>query len=136
VRPQSAEGPCRYTVGASRIAASSDWMGVLRRLTVLMGRPREILGEILGELRDRFRHRHDPYPCQQAVELVVDYLEGALSPVELERFERHLAVCPECVRYVEHVRHTTAVLGDVKPVEPAGAARAALLDAFRDFHRD
>jgi hypothetical protein len=33
--------------------------------------------------------------CQQAVELVTDYLEGTLSR-SARRFEAHLAGCPHC----------------------------------------
>ena len=29
--------------------------------------------------------------CRQAVELVTDYLEGTLSPVQRRRFEAHVA---------------------------------------------
>ena len=32
--------------------------------------------------------------CQQAVELVTDYLEGTLSRRDRRRFESHLAACP------------------------------------------
>lgn len=32
--------------------------------------------------------------CQQAVELVTDYLEGSLSRSARRRFEAHLADCP------------------------------------------
>jgi len=84
------------------------------------------------ELRNRRLHWRDPYRCQEAVELVTDYLEGALSPEEIERFEHHLRVCPPCVRYVEQVRRTADVLGRVHPDPPTRTARHALLDAFGD----
>jgi anti-sigma factor RsiW len=90
---------------------------------------------LLGELRDRFRHRHDPYPCREAVELVTEYLEGAMTPFERERFERHLSTCGPCTRYVEQVRRTADVLGRVHPEPPTEATQAALLGVFRDFHR-
>jgi anti-sigma factor RsiW len=72
--------------------------------------------------------------CQELVELVTDYLEGALSREDAERFEAHLAACPGCDVYVEQMRSTIAVThasGDV--VEPG--AVSPLLDAFRDWHR-
>ena len=34
--------------------------------------------------------------CQQAVELVTDYLEGSLSRRDRRRFEAHLRACPNC----------------------------------------
>ena len=32
-------------------------------------------------------------PCQELVELVTDYLEDRLSPVDRIRFEAHIAEC-------------------------------------------
>jgi anti-sigma factor RsiW len=72
--------------------------------------------------------------CQELVELVTDYLEGALPPPDVARFEAHLAACPGCETYLEQMRSTIAVTqasGDV--VEPA--AVSPLLDAFRDWHK-
>jgi anti-sigma factor RsiW len=91
---------------------------------------------LLTELRARFRHRGDTLTCQATVELVTDYLEGALDLGERSRFERHLRTCPDCVVYVEQTRRTAETLGRVEPEPPTGHTRAALLDAFRDFHRD
>jgi predicted anti-sigma-YlaC factor YlaD len=71
--------------------------------------------------------------CQELVELVTDYLDGALSREEVARFEEHLSVCPGCETYLEQVRSTiivTRASGDV--VEPS--AVSPLLDAFRDWH--
>jgi anti-sigma factor RsiW len=71
--------------------------------------------------------------CQELVELVTDYLEGALPPEDVARFEAHLAACPGCETYLQQMRSTIAVTrasGDV--VEPA--AVSPLLDAFRDWH--
>jgi anti-sigma factor RsiW len=71
--------------------------------------------------------------CQELVELVTDYLEGALPPEDAARFEQHLAHCPGCATYLDQVRTTVAVAragGDqVKP-----SAVSPLLDAFRDWH--
>jgi anti-sigma factor RsiW len=91
---------------------------------------------LLAALRDRWRHRHDPYPCQHAVELVTDYLEGALDTDETTRFEQHLNACPPCVRYVAQVRATASTLGHVEPPAPDASTRTALIDAFRDFRRE
>ena len=72
--------------------------------------------------------------CQELVELVTDYLEGALAREDAARFEEHVASCPGCETYLEQVRTTIAVTragGDV--VEPG--AVSPLLDAFRDWKR-
>ena len=38
--------------------------------------------------------------CQELVELVTDYLEGALSEEDVQRFEAHLETCVGCTVYV------------------------------------
>ena len=71
--------------------------------------------------------------CQELVELVTDYLEGALAREDAARFEAHLAACPGCQTYLEQMRSTIALTGasgDV--VEPS--AVSPLLNAFRDWH--
>ena len=47
--------------------------------------------------------------CQQAVELVTDYLEGSLSRRDRRRFEAHLRACPNCSAYLEQIRATIAL---------------------------
>jgi hypothetical protein len=71
--------------------------------------------------------------CRQVVELVTDYLEGALPEQLRAAVERHLQVCPPCVVYVEQMRATAAALHDV-PVESLDpSTRAQLVSAFRDL---
>jgi anti-sigma factor RsiW len=53
--------------------------------------------------------------CQQAVELVTDYLEGALSRRERRRFEAHIRACPNCAAYVEQIRLTIRMTGSASP---------------------
>jgi anti-sigma factor RsiW len=73
--------------------------------------------------------------CRQVVELVTDYLEGALPARLRDAVERHLDLCPPCVVYVEQMRTTAAALRDV-PVESIDAnTRAELVSAFRDLIR-
>jgi anti-sigma factor RsiW len=73
--------------------------------------------------------------CQEIVEVVTAYLEGALDDETARAFEDHLAVCPGCETYVEQFRVTIATLGDV-PLDTLSAdAQARLLDAFRDLPR-
>ena len=71
--------------------------------------------------------------CQELVELVTDYCEGALTPSERERFEAHLAVCEGCAAYLEQIRTTVRLVRATgeQPPEVAG-----LLRAFRDWHRE
>jgi anti-sigma factor RsiW len=55
------------------------------------------------------------FVCQQAVELVTDYLDGALGRAARRRFERHLSGCPHCTEYFAQVRATIAVAGQITP---------------------
>jgi predicted anti-sigma-YlaC factor YlaD len=73
--------------------------------------------------------------CQEFVELVTDYLEGALTQDVRRRFEEHLAVCPGCVTYLDQISETASLLGEVSVDDITGEMRATLLSAFRDFHR-
>ena len=49
--------------------------------------------------------------CQELVELVTDYLEGALAPEEAARFEAHIGRCTGCAAYLEQFRQTIVLAG-------------------------
>jgi len=53
--------------------------------------------------------------CQQAVELVTDYLEGTLPRRARRRFEAHLAGCPHCTEYLAQMRETIRLTGRLTP---------------------
>ena len=73
--------------------------------------------------------------CRDFVELVTDYLEGALDQDTRARFEQHIAVCPGCETYLQQMRETAARLGEI-PVETiSDEMQQTLLLALRDFHR-
>jgi predicted anti-sigma-YlaC factor YlaD len=69
--------------------------------------------------------------CREVVELVTDYLEGALQPEVQTRFAKHLELCPPCVEYVDQIR-TTSRLASAAEFEERPDADA-LLSAFRSF---
>jgi anti-sigma factor RsiW len=69
--------------------------------------------------------------CQQAVELVTDYLEGALSRRDRRRFEAHLRACPNCTNYLEQIRMTIRLVGTIEPDDLTPQARADLTDLYR-----
>lgn len=87
-----------------------------------------------------FRRRRQPQlACVQFVELVTDYLEGALSDDDRRRLEQHLEACDGCDQYLEQIRTTIAFTGrltvaDVETLAPT--ARESLMAAFRDFHAE
>jgi anti-sigma factor RsiW len=67
---------------------------------------------MFSRLRHPLRGRRD-IVCQQAVELVTDYLEGALTRADRRRFEAHLADCPHCTEYLAQMRATIELTGDL-----------------------
>ncbi len=75
----------------------------------------------------------DDLTCKELVELVTDYLEGALRGAARARFESHLEICEGCATYVEQMRQTIRVVGrlDEDSIDPA--VRERLLDAFRSW---
>jgi len=73
--------------------------------------------------------------CDELVELVTAYLEGALDPAQAQRFAEHLAVCEGCGTYLEQIRRTVAALGGLPAGELPPGARDQLLAAFRDWAR-
>ena len=74
-------------------------------------------------------------PCQELVELLTDYLEGALSQVDRERFEEHLKSCRHCRTYVEQMRQTIRALGRLPEASIPEKAKAELLEAFRNWNK-
>ncbi len=85
----------------------------------------------------RFRLRKKPpgMDCNELVELVTDYLEMRLAPVDVQRFEAHVEECDACATYLEQIRQSVAVVGTLsEETLPAGAADA-LLAEFRDWKR-
>lgn len=71
--------------------------------------------------------------CDEVVEAVTDYLEGAMPDPDREAFERHLAACPGCAAYLEQMRAVVAGLGRVGSEALDPAVRDGLLDAFRGW---
>ena len=77
----------------------------------------------------------DHVTCQEVVELVTDYLEGALSVEEAELFEQHVNFCQGCEWYLDQVRSTVATVGQIRPEDLPAETRERLLAAFRDWKR-
>jgi anti-sigma factor RsiW len=69
--------------------------------------------------------------CQQAVELVTDYLDGALSRRDRRRFEAHIRACANCAAYVEQIRITIESTGSIEPDDLTPEATAELTELYR-----
>ena len=79
----------------------------------------------------RLLRRRHKMTCRLAVELMTDYLEGALAEPERARFEAHLAGCDACTAYLEQLRAAIATLGAIE----ADTVPADVLDGLVDVYR-
>jgi anti-sigma factor RsiW len=71
--------------------------------------------------------------CQELVELVTDYLEGALPEEERLRFDNHIERCGGCKTYLEQMRQTIVLLGRLPEESLSPDAERELLEAFRGW---
>jgi anti-sigma factor RsiW len=74
-----------------------------------------------------------PLVCQQAVELMSDYLDGSLSRRDRRRLTAHLALCDACTAYLEQLRVTIAASGQISADDLAPEALETLTELFERF---
>jgi predicted anti-sigma-YlaC factor YlaD len=75
----------------------------------------------------------EPLTCQELVELVTEYLEGALAVEDRVRFEDHLALCDGCTNYVEQLQQSIQVVGRLTEESLSPPVRDELLAVFRNW---
>jgi anti-sigma factor RsiW len=75
----------------------------------------------------------DDLSCQELVELVTHYLEGALPPDERARFEEHLGICEGCAHYLDQVRLTARLVGRTSEELETLPGVDRLREAFRGW---
>ena len=73
--------------------------------------------------------------CNELVELVTAYLDGALDAETRASFEEHLLDCDGCDNYLEQFRVTIATVGTIGSGELDPDYRSRLIETFRDWHR-
>src|SRR6516225_6294645 len=76
------------------------------------------------------------YACREVVELATEYLEGAMTPQQMTRFELHLNLCDGCFTFVEQVRATAKMARTLSENEIPEETKAKLLEAFRGWRSD
>jgi hypothetical protein len=81
----------------------------------------------------RWRRSPKPLPCREVVELVSDFLEGALPPKMQRRMEHHLRGSDPCVEYVGQIRTTIRIAGDVGPEPVDPHTHQHLVDLYREW---
>jgi len=69
--------------------------------------------------------------CKEITAKVTDYLEAALPAAERSQFEGHVAQCAGCRTYVEQMRQTVQLVGQLKETSVPAETKARLLAMFR-----
>jgi predicted anti-sigma-YlaC factor YlaD len=73
--------------------------------------------------------------CREMVELMSDYLEGALADHDRALFEQHLVLCDGCTAYLDQMRRTIALVGRLRQDAVDPPIRDRLLETFRAWKR-
>ncbi len=73
--------------------------------------------------------------CREVVEILGDYLDGAMTPEDRVRLEQHLADCEGCTAYLEQLRVTIRLSGRLSEEAVSSETMAPLLEAFRAWRR-
>lgn len=73
--------------------------------------------------------------CAELVELVTEYLEGALPAADRVRFDEHLGVCDGCSNYLQQMRTTIELTGRLSEADLDARMKEALLATFREWKR-
>ena len=73
--------------------------------------------------------------CADVVELLTDYVEGALQRAVADRVTVHLSRCEDCTVYLDQMSRTVAAMRDTELSGLPEGACAELVDAFRHWLR-
>ena len=77
----------------------------------------------------------DDAACIDEVELMTDYLEGALPEAERRRLEAHLETCPGCTEYLAQMRAVAGSLGGLREETLPRELRDSLIATLRDIRK-
>ena len=73
--------------------------------------------------------------CEEVITFLFEYLAGEVSEERAREFERHLAICPSCVAYLESYRSTVRLgresMREERPPELAAELMRAILASRR-----
>ena len=75
-------------------------------------------------------------PCQQVVEMISDFLEGALPARERRRLEHHLSGCPHCSAYLAQMRETLRLTGRLVPADLSPEMQREFSDVYRRWRSE
>jgi anti-sigma factor RsiW len=69
--------------------------------------------------------------CASGVELLMEYLEGALPADVRAAIDRHVSGCPRCVAFIESYQATPRILREATAATLPADLQASLLAALR-----
>ena len=71
--------------------------------------------------------------CKELVELVTEYLVGTLPNDVRMQMDRHLSGCDGCTNYLEQMRRTVELTGQLREESLTLEQRDDLLELFHDW---
>jgi anti-sigma factor RsiW len=74
--------------------------------------------------------------CQEMVELITDYLEDALPRSQRRRFEAHIEGCEHCTEYLEQMRVTIRLTGELRAQDLTPAMREDFAGLYRRWRSE
>ena len=74
-----------------------------------------------------------PGSCSKIVDLLLDYLEGRLSPDTRDELDRHLSGCPSCVSQLRTYRTTVSMLRKLRDQDLSPELRSSV-QTFLEGH--
>ena len=74
--------------------------------------------------------------CQEMVELITDYLDGALTRSQRKRFEAHLAGCEHCTEYLRQMRVTIQLTGGLRVEDLTPAMHEQFSEIYRRWRSE
>jgi len=78
----------------------------------------------------------DGLTCRELVEVVTDFVEGAMSEADRARFERHLGECAGCTAAMSQFRTTIEVTGRLTEDQVTEDQRDAMREVFRRWRAE
>jgi anti-sigma factor RsiW len=73
--------------------------------------------------------------CREIADFLLSYVEGTLDPDVREHFDAHLAVCPDCVRYLAEYTDTISSTRTAFDDDEAAPLPESLVRAILDSRR-
>jgi anti-sigma factor RsiW len=69
--------------------------------------------------------------CKELTRMILDYVNGSLSPSMRRAFQHHLRACPDCVSFLKTYKKTVEVTRSVRPGDIPPRVRDNILTFLR-----